>query len=174
MPLRPESADDERGADGDVVVAEDGVSAGRFESGEDLGTAVGGVAAGDEGERAAGDEVAGDEDEVGRERVDAVDDVLEEEGLGELVEMDVGELDDAEAVEWLGEIGDTDGGVDYVEFVARDLAGVESEACCGDAGAEKKFAAGEARGGRAALRNGHSSMIPGWEDTAMRHARCKA
>ena len=93
--------------------------------------------------------------------------MLEEDGLCELVEMNVGELDDAEAVEWLGEIGDTDGGVDYIEFVARDLAGIESEACCGDAGAQNKFAAGEARGGRASLRNGHSSMITGWEDTAI-------
>lgn len=133
------------------MVAEDGVGLGGLESREDFGATVRCVAAGYEGERAAGDEVAGDENEVGGERVDAMDDVLEEDGLSELVEMNVGELDDAEAVEWLGEIGDAYGGVDYIEFVARDLAGVESEACRGDAGAQDEFAASEARGGRASL-----------------------
>ena len=77
--------------------------------------------------------------------------MLEEERLGELVEVNVGELDDTEAVEGLGEIGNADSGVYDIDLVARDLAGVESEACRGDAGAQNEFAAGEARGGRASL-----------------------
>ena len=80
-----------------------------------------------------------------------MDDVLEEEGLGEFVEVDVGELNDAEAMEGLGEIGDANGGVDDIELMARDLAGVESEACRGDAGAQNEFAAGETRVRRASL-----------------------
>ncbi len=73
------------------MVAEDGVAQGAGEGAEDLGAAMGRVAVDDEVEGAAGDEVSGDEDEVGGERVDGVDDVLEEEGLGELVEVDVAE-----------------------------------------------------------------------------------
>ncbi len=56
-----------------------------------------------------------------------VDDVLEEERLGVLVEVDVGDLGDAEAVEGTGQIRDGDGPLDDVDLVARDLAGVESE-----------------------------------------------
>ena len=51
-----------------------------------------------------GDEVSGEQDEVGAEGVDLVDDALEEVGLGELVEVDVADLGDAEAVEGLGRL----------------------------------------------------------------------
>ena len=91
-----------------------------------------------------GDEVAGEEDEVGGEGVDFVDDALEEEGLGVLVEVDVAELDDAIAVEGGGEIGDGDGAVDDVDFVTGDLAGVEGEAGGGGAGAYEEVSPGEA------------------------------
>ena len=99
-----EGASDHGGADGDVVVAEDGVAEGTGEGGEDFGAAVGGVSGGDEGEGSHGDEVAGDEDEVGGEIVDLVDDALEEEGFGELVEMNIADLDDAEVVEGVGQV----------------------------------------------------------------------
>ena len=58
------------------------------------------------GERAVADEVAGEEKEVGVEAVDLGDDTADEGGVGVLVEVDVGELDDAVAVEGFGEIGD--------------------------------------------------------------------
>jgi len=124
--VRGEGLDDRGGAEGDVVVAEDAVAVGSGEGGEDLGAAADGVAAGDEGEGAVGDEVAGEEDEVGGEGVDLADDVLEKGGLSVLIEVDVAELDDAVAVEGAGEIGDGDREFDDVEFVAPDLAGVES------------------------------------------------
>ena len=76
---------------------------------------------------AVGDEVAGEQDEVGGEGVDVADDAFEEEGFGVLVEVDVAELDDAVAVEGGGKICDGDGPVDDVDFVASDLAGVESQ-----------------------------------------------
>ena len=84
------------------MVAEDGVAEGSGKGGEDLGAAAEGVATGDEGEGAVGDEVAGEEDEVGGEGVDLVDDALEEERLGVLVEVDVAELHNAIVVEGAG------------------------------------------------------------------------
>ena len=64
------------------------------------------------------DEIAGDEDEVGSEFVNSVDDALEEEGFGELVEVDVAYLSDAVAVKRAGQIFDGDGAGDDVELVA--------------------------------------------------------
>jgi hypothetical protein len=110
---------------------------------EDLGGAVGGVVGGDEGEGAHGDKVSGEEDEVGVKGVDAVDDVLEEVGFGELVEVDVAELDDAEAVEGSGEIADGEGAVGGVDLVAGDFAGVEGEAGGGGSRGQEEVTAGE-------------------------------
>ena len=124
--VRGEGLDNQRAVEGDIVVAEDAVAKGCGEGGEDLGAAAEGVAAGDEGEGAVGDEVAGEEDEIGGDGVNFVDDVFQEEGLGVLVEVDVAELDDAIAVEGGWQIGDGDGALNDVEFVAGDLAGVES------------------------------------------------
>jgi hypothetical protein len=138
-----EGFDDQRGVEGDVVVAEDSVAEGSGEGGEDLGAAADGVAAGDEGEGAVGDEVAGEEDEVGGDGVDLVDDALEEEGLGVLVEVDVAELDDAIAVEGVGQIGDGDGAVDDVDLVAGDLAGVERQTGGEGAGTYEEISPGE-------------------------------
>ena len=138
-----EGFDDEGRADGDVVVAEDSVAKGAGEGAEDLGAAMDWVAVDDEVERAAGDEVSGDEDEVGGECIDGVDDVFEEEGLGELVEVDVADLGDSVAAEGVRKICDADGEVDGFEVVARDLAGVKSETCGGNTRADEKFSAGE-------------------------------
>ena len=122
------------------MIAKDGVTLGAGEGAEDLGAAVGCVSGSEEGEGAACDEVAGEKNEVGREVVDSVNDTLKKEWLGELVEVNVAELDDAVVVEVVGEIPDADGLLDDVEVMACDLARVEGEACCGDAGANEKFA----------------------------------
>jgi hypothetical protein len=94
--------DDHSCVDGDVVIAEDGVAQGSGEVGDDLGAAVGRVPARDEGDGAVGDEVSREEDEIGGEGVDLGHDVFEEVGLGVLVEVDIADLDDAEAVEGRG------------------------------------------------------------------------
>jgi len=151
-----EGLDDEGRTDGDVVVAEDSVTKGAGEGAEDLGAAMDGVAVDDEVEGAAGDEVSGDDDEVGGECVDGVDDVFEEEGLGELVEVDVADLGDSVAAEGVRKICDADGKVDGFEVVARDLAGVKSETCGGNTRADEKFSAGETRR-LVAKKTGHSS-----------------
>ena len=157
---RFEAVDDEGGADGHVVIAQDTVAEGAFDGAEDVGAGVGGVVGGDEGDGSLCDEVAGEENEVGGEGVDFVDDALEEGGLGELVEVDVGELDDAVAVEGGGEVGDGDGLGEDGELVAGDFAGVESKCCGGGSGAEEKFTAGKTDG-CFHFRPGCGSGVPG-------------
>jgi hypothetical protein len=141
-----EGVEDAFGADLGVVVAEDGEAKGALEVAEDLGTTDGGL----EGEGvvtgAGADVVAGEEDEVGLELVDAVDGVLEEGGLGVLLEVDVAELGDAEAVEGVGEAGDVDVAVLEGELVAGDFGGVDGEASEGEAGAGEETPAVEAGG----------------------------
>ena len=119
-----ERIDDQGRVDGDVVVAEDCVTKRAGEGAEDFGATMGWVLAEDEVEGAASDEVSGDEDEVGGQSVDLVDDMLDEEGLGEFVEVDVADLGDAVAAEGVGKVGDVDGEVDDFELVACDRAGV--------------------------------------------------
>ncbi len=155
-----EGAGDEGGADSHVVVAEDGVLLRAVEGSEDLGAAAGGVVGGDEGEGAAGDEVSGEEDEVGGEGVDARDDLLEEVGLGVLVEVDVAELGDAQAVKGCGEIADGDGVVGGVDLVAGDLTGVDGEAGGEGSGTGEEGSAGDGRGGRRRA-YWHGSIIRG-------------
>lgn len=138
-----EGVDDERCADRDVMIAQDGVALRAGKGAEDLSAAMGRVSGGDEGQRAACDEIACEKNDIGGEGVDFVDDVLEKERLGEFVEVDVAKLDDAIAVELVGKIPDADGLMDCVEVMARDLAGVKREACSGDARADEKFAASE-------------------------------
>ena len=104
------------------MIAQDGEALGAGKRAENLSAAVGRVGGGDECERAACDEIAGEEDEIRGESVYFVDDVLEKERLGELVEMNVAELDDAIAVEGIGKILDADGLMDRFEIMTRKLA----------------------------------------------------
>lgn len=57
--------------------------------------------------------------------------MFQKEGLRELVEVNIGELGDAEAVKGRGKIGDTDGIFNDVDFVASDLAGIKGKSCGG-------------------------------------------
>ena len=82
-----------------VVIAEHAEALGAGEGAQQLGAACGGEKGDGDGHGAAGAEIAGDQDEVRGEGVDAVDDAAEKEVFGELFEVNVGELDDAEAVE---------------------------------------------------------------------------
>ena len=141
------SADD-AGADDDIVVAEDAEALGAGEVAEELSAAGGGGEGVTLRQRAAADEVAGDEDEVGVEGVDAGDDVREEEVLGVLLEVDVGELDDAEAVEGGRQVGDEEGAMGDVEIVAGYFVGVERESRSRGERARDEGAAGERSGSR--------------------------
>lgn len=102
------------------------------------------VFAGDEGECSAGDEIPGEKNEIGGEGVDLVNDALEEERLGVLVEVNVADLGDAITVEGGGQVRDGDGSLDDVDLVARDFAGVEGESGRGCSCPYEEIAASEA------------------------------
>ena len=123
-----ERGDDVAGADADVVVAEAGVALRRLEALEDLGGDAGGAPGVLVRGGAAADEVAGDENEVGVKLVDDVDGVLEEPGLGVLLEVDVGELNESESDEGVGEFADGEGALGDLDLVARVGAAVGGEA----------------------------------------------
>ena len=73
------------------------------------------------------------------------DDSFEEVRLSELIEVDVAELHDAEAVEGAGKICDGDGAGHDIDLVAGDLAGIEGQPRSGGARADEEFAPGKAR-----------------------------
>ena len=137
-----EGRDDMAGADDNVVVAENAEALG-LEGGEDFGAEAGGLVGDGEGAGAAADVVAGDENEVGVEGVDLGDDALEEEGLGVLLEVDVGNLDDAEVEEGVGEIADGEGAAGDLDFVTRVGGGVGGDAQARGRGSRHERAAGD-------------------------------
>lgn len=118
---------DDAAADCGVVVAEDPEPLRTGEFAEDLGAATGGFVGHFERQRAAADEVSSDEEEIGLHGVDSGDDVFEEVLLGVLLEVDVGELDDAKAVECGRQVTDVEGGVGDLDCVAADFVGVEGD-----------------------------------------------
>ena len=141
-----EGSEDVLGTDLGVVVAEDGIAQGALEVLEDGGAALGGLEGEAVGAGAGADEVSGEQDQVGLELVDPVDGVLEEGGLGELLEVDVAELGDAEAVEGVRQAGDVDVAVLGDELVAGDLGRVDGEASEGEAGSGEEAPPVEAGG----------------------------
>lgn len=155
-----ERGGDHGGADGDVVIAKHGELLRAGEGGEDLCAAVGGVALDEEVERAARDEVSGEQNGVWPEGVDAADDLLEEEGFGELFEVEVAELDDAVADEGGGEMLDGDAAGEGTDLMAGDETAVEGKACGCGTRAYKEGAAGEAA--CAGWIRSHSFYDTGW------------
>lgn len=123
-----ESGGDGLCTDNHIVVAEDGVTPGAFNPVQDAGAGpccVDGVFV---RQPLVGDEVAGKEDGIGAETIDAGDDVAQEIGLCEHVQMDVTELGHAEAIEDRGQVGQTNFGIGDFQVVAFELAGIEAEA----------------------------------------------
>jgi len=126
-------------ADDDIVVAEDCVALGALEAFEDA-RAFPCVGYGPfTRQQFVGHEIAGEKNRIGAQAVDVVDGFPEKEWLGELVEMNVTELDDMEAVEGLGKIAQPNFGVGDFNDVASNFAGIErqtcgtGEACCEEA-----------------------------------------
>lgn len=126
-----EGANDVLGADTDVVVAEDAEALRRLERREDLGSCASGLPCDGEGAGATADEVASDKDEVRGECIDLGDHAFEEKGFGVLLEVNIAHLDDAKALERVGEIADRDSAVGDLEFVACMRSSVGSEANTG-------------------------------------------
>ena len=146
--------DDQRCADCHIMVAQAGKAQRAGEGAEDLGAVVCGRSPVEEGERAVRDEVSGEQDHIGGKSVDVADDPFEEERLCKLVEVDVADLRDAEAVEGAGEVRYSEGAGDEIELVAGDFAGVEGKTRSGRSCADEEMAAGDAWGG-IAINAGH-------------------
>lgn len=102
------------------------------------------VLAVEKGERAMGDEVAGQQNHVRGKVVDVVDDAFEEKGLSELVEMDIADLRDAEAIESTGEVGDSNSAGDEIDLMSGDFAGIKGQTCCRSARTNDEVATAEA------------------------------
>jgi hypothetical protein len=92
------------------------------------------------------DEVAGEEDHVRSEEIDVAHHFAEEKGLGVFGEMEVGDLNDAQAMEGFREPGETDGERFEAQLVAGDFAGVEGHASDGGSGKGEEGAAIEGSG----------------------------
>ncbi len=54
-----------------------------------------------------------------------MEDVAEKEVLGVLLEVDVGDLDEAEAVEGRGQVGQEEGALDYLDLMPGPLVGIK-------------------------------------------------
>ena len=134
-----------RGVEGNVVVPEDREDLRSLESTEYLGAAMRCVFGRKETECAVGDEVSSEEDEIWPQLVDAGYNSIEKEGLSVLVEMNVANLCDAEAVETVRQICDVDRTVNDLEFVACDFAGIKDHPGSSNAGGQDELTAGEAR-----------------------------
>jgi hypothetical protein len=138
-----EKAADLHWADDGVVVAENSEALRAGDAAKHFGAALGVGQAEADGERAAAAEVSSDENEVRRESVDAADDLVEEEVLGEFIQVDVADLDDAKAGKGRGQAANAEGPVRDVDLVAGDLIRVKREAGGGNGGTQQEVAAGE-------------------------------
>jgi len=137
-----EHVDDLLRADENVVVAKYGVALRSFKSGKNFGAYSGGF----EGEgyiaRTPATEVSGEENELWVEGVDTGDGLLEERGLGVLLEVDVRELSHAEALEGIGEFINGEGARKDLYFVACVKAGVRGHSEAGSGPADHESTAG--------------------------------
>ena len=129
-----------------VMVAEDAKALWRLEPGEHFGGASGGVKGHTQITRAPGNEITGEKDQIGVEGVDLADHLFEKPGLGVLLEMDVGHLDDTEVDEGVGQVADGESALGDFEFVAPVRAGIEGKASPGSRGAEQEASACDAAG----------------------------
>ena len=125
------------------MVSHDGETLRASDVSQDIGAAMDGTFGEVTPERAKADVVASEEDEVGGKRVDVGNDAAQKRSFGELIEVDVADLGDAEVVKSVRQVVDGDSADGDADLVARDLAGVERHAAGSNRGAEQKPAAGE-------------------------------
>ena len=144
------------GAEDYVVIAEDGVALRTFKLFEHARALPCRMDRRCPREKLVGSEVSGEEDGVGPQAVDVVDRIAQEEWLGELIEMNIAELGDTEAVERGRKVGDEDFRVGYFNVVARNFAGIEGEGSHACKAGGKKAAARKARRN---MRKGHMFII---------------
>jgi hypothetical protein len=90
-----------------------------------------------------GNKVTGEEDCIGAQAIDAVHGFTKEKRLSKPDQVNVAELGNVEAIERLGQIGETDFGSCDFNDVARNLAGIKREACGAGDSCGQEAAAGE-------------------------------
>jgi hypothetical protein len=83
---------------------------------------------------AVGDVIAIEEDGVGVKAIDLVHHVAEEIGLGVLGIMEVGNLNELEAVKWIRKVIEADAVALEADFVTGDFGGVEWKSDAGGSG----------------------------------------
>lgn len=120
-PIGGERLDDQRRTHCGVVIAQAGVPQWAGKGAQDLAAAMYCPLADNKVEGTVGDEVSCEQNHVHGEVVDMLDDALEKRGLGELVQMDVTDLSDAEAMEVAGEVCNGDGPGDNIDLVTGDF-----------------------------------------------------
>ncbi len=147
---------DDAGADDGIVIAEDAEAEGAGEGAEELGAAGRGGKGDIDRHGAAAGEVAGNEQEVGLERVNLMDDAAQKEILGVLLEVDIGDLDEAKTIEGSGKIAQEESALDELNLMPGPLIGVESDGGDRGEGTGDKGAAGEQGRGSRLVELGHA------------------
>jgi hypothetical protein len=115
---------------------------------QDVGALPGGANGKVYGAWAFAYEVSGKQDGIWLEKVDLVDDSAQKRGLGVLVHVDVAELRNTGPFEGNRQVGQMDIGLNNIDPVALDLAGVEREAGSAEKASFEQTAASEALAGR--------------------------
>src|SRR5580698_2560238 len=109
--------DDALGADGDVMVAENGVALRAGEAGKNLSAHAGGVVGDGDIKRPLTDEISGQKDKIRLEQIGATDELFQKIGFCVLLQMDIADLDDAEALKGVGQFCDGDVALNELDLV---------------------------------------------------------
>ena len=113
-------------ANGDIVVAEYSEALRRLKRRKDFGTETCGVSGYGILARATAHEIAVEQNEVRCECVDLGDHLLQEPGLGVLLKMYVGDLNDPKADKCIGQIADGEGAADNLELMSAMGSRIQS------------------------------------------------
>ena len=92
-------------------------------------------------QRAVGDKVPGQQNNIGAQRIDAVDYFAHEKWLGVVVVVDIADLHDAQTVKGLRQTAQADGMLDDFEMVPVPETGIPDEAAAGGKSGDLKKAA---------------------------------
>ena len=139
--VRYERGDDVPRADPNVVVPQARIPLRRLEPLQHLGRKSRRTPGVLVRRRSAADEVASEEDKLGIELVDDVNGMLKKPGLGVLLEVNVGELNESEPDEGIRQVADPEGPLGDLDLVARVGVAVGGKAQPGGRGPDEETAA---------------------------------
>lgn len=110
-----------------IMVSQDAVTKRAAKGVQEFSAAVDRMVDRDKGERAEGDEVSSDQDEIGSEAVDPLHDPIKEVRLGELIQVDIADLNDPVTMKSVRQVANRDWPFDHVDLVPCDLTRIERE-----------------------------------------------